>query len=80
MSGWTDEKRQAASDRIYKNQPWLKSTGPRTFEGKCESSQNSCKGGSNLRVRDLLKQVDRWIGHQKNEINQINIEISKVRK
>lgn len=78
MSGWTEEKRQAARDRIYQNKPWLKSTGARTPEGKATSSQNACKGGSNLRVRALFQQVNYWINRQKLEINLIKKEITNA--
>lgn len=60
---WTPERRQAMRDRINQTKPWLKSTGPKTPEGKAKVSQNACKPDSatqrmaqlNLRVRALLK-------------------------
>ncbi len=42
---WTPERRQAARERILKNKPWEKSTGPKTMRGKIASSRNAFKHG-----------------------------------
>lgn len=44
-SGWTPERRAKQAEAIRRNQPWLKSTGPRTAEGKAISSRNADRGG-----------------------------------
>lgn len=43
--GWTEERRQKARERILKNKPWEKSTGPKTPKGKKKSSLNALKHG-----------------------------------
>lgn len=41
---WTDEQRARQSAMIRQWQPWAKSTGARTLEGKAVSSQNVIVG------------------------------------
>ena len=43
---WTDEARAMQAERIRKSKPWLKSTGPKTEEGKLVSRMNAMKSGS----------------------------------
>lgn len=43
--GWTPERRAAQRERMLKNKPWEKSTGPRTRRGKKISSANATKHG-----------------------------------
>lgn len=40
-SAWTPERRAKQAEIIRATQPWTKSTGPRTTEGKEKSSQNA---------------------------------------
>lgn len=42
---WTDEARAKQAERIRKSKPWLKSTGPRTEQGKRVSRMNARKAG-----------------------------------
>ena len=42
---WTEAMKEKQRQRILKNQPWLKSTGPITEEGKQASSKNAVKHG-----------------------------------
>ena len=46
MRHWTVEERVRQSQLIQCWQPWNKSTGARTPEGKAVSSRNAYKGGS----------------------------------
>jgi hypothetical protein len=53
---WTDKQRAAASARIRAQKPWLRSTGPRTEDGKRRASRNARKHGMRSAVmRDLYK-------------------------
>ncbi len=67
--GWTDERRQKARERILKNKPWEKSTGPKTKAGKEKSSLNALKHGMCSRV--LLERL-----HQIKLINTNTIKIA----
>lgn len=40
-AAWTEERREKQRRQIQETKPWLKSTGPRTPEGKAVSSQNA---------------------------------------
>lgn len=52
-SGWTPERRAQQAEAIRRWQPWAKSTGPRTNDGKARSSRNADKGGAALDERLL---------------------------
>jgi hypothetical protein len=51
---WTQAQRKEQSNKIRQWQPWKKSTGPISSEGKAISSKNSYKSDSTIR---LLKQI-----------------------
>jgi len=58
-NGWTEERRKRQSELIKSWQPWAKSTGPKTDEGKTKSSLNALKHG--LRAKPFnkaLKELD----------------------
>ena len=52
---WTTEERVRQSQLIQCWQPWNKSTGARTPEGKAVSSRNAHKGG----VRSICREMNR---------------------
>ena len=52
---WTPERRAKQAELIRSTKPWLKSTGPRTEEGKARSASNGLKHG--FRSRPFIEQV-----------------------
>lgn len=52
---WTMEQRLVQSEKIRLWQPWTKSTGAKTLEGKAISSRNAHKGGTRAKLRLLSK-------------------------
>jgi len=51
---WTDAHRETQAQKIRARQIWLKSTGPKTTEGKRISSRNSYKHGRYTHERKIL--------------------------
>lgn len=51
---WTLEQRAQQSQKIRQWQPWIKSTGARTSEGKAIVSRNAYKGGNRALMRQLI--------------------------
>ena len=45
MRNWTRQERQRQRELIIRHQPWTRSTGPKTVEGKLVCSQNALKHG-----------------------------------
>jgi len=54
MRHWTPEERLRQSQLIQSWQPWNKSTGARTPEGKAISSRNAYKGG----IRSICREMN----------------------
>jgi hypothetical protein len=52
-NGWTPERRAKQAEAIRHWQPWSRSTGPRTDQGRARSSRNAWKGG----VRAMLREI-----------------------
>jgi hypothetical protein len=52
---WTPEQRAQQSAKIRQWQPWTRSTGARTPEGKAVSSRNAYRGGLRAGLRDMCK-------------------------
>ncbi len=52
LRNWTPSQRQEQSAKIRAQKIWLKSTGPKTLEGKKRSSRNAVKNG--MRSRETL--------------------------
>ncbi len=69
-NGWTLERRQRQSAAIQTWQPWVKSTGPKTTEGKAKSSQNAFKGG----LRPLFRMIDRVLRKQQQSLDELSAE------
>lgn len=54
-SQWTPERRARQAELIRAWQPWTRSTGPRTAEGKAKVSSNAWKGGYWRELRELRR-------------------------
>ena len=54
---------QMQRERIYKTKPWLKSTGPRTEEGRERSKMNALKISFELHY--LIKEYEELMRQQK---------------
>ena len=57
VKGWTLERRKRQAEQIRQWQPWAKSTGPKTKQGKLIASQNSRKNGLHSREMRKLKTI-----------------------
>jgi len=57
VNGWTLKRSTSKSALIRKWQPWAKSTGARTPEGKAAVSRNAFKGGHRPHLRQLAREV-----------------------
>lgn len=60
---WTPEQRLNQSRKLRDRQIWLKSTGPKTSQGKSISSRNACK--SDYAERMEMKQIRCYLRTQK---------------
>jgi hypothetical protein len=54
MRRWTEEERKRQSELIRASKPWLRSTGPKTAEGKARASRNAYKHGFRSHSMKLL--------------------------
>jgi hypothetical protein len=66
-NGWTQERRAQQSLKIRQWQPWTRSTGARTPEGKAASSRNAFKGG----WRAELRRMSALLRDQQEGLNRI---------
>lgn len=64
---WTKEQRAQQSAKIKQWQPWNKSTGPITPEGKATASHNADKGG----VRPMLRQIAKQLRGQRDFLEEV---------
>lgn len=58
MNGWSKERRERQAELIRQWQPWAKSTGPKSAEGKERVARNAWRGGHRQKLRDLAKMVN----------------------
>lgn len=66
-NGWTPERRARQAELIKQWQPWKKSTGPISEEGKAKTSINAWKGG----VRPQLREVSKVLRKQEQFLNDL---------
>ncbi len=64
---WTKEQRMQQSAKIRQWQPWDKSTGPNTPEGKATAARNADKGG----VRPMLRQIAKQLREQRDFLDEV---------
>ena len=55
---WPPERRARQAELIRAWQPWTRSTGPRTLEGKAKASRNAWKGGHWQQLRELRRMLN----------------------
>jgi len=60
---WTPERKAKQSKAIRQWQPWLKSTGAKTAEGKAVVSRNAYKGGHRAYMRELARELEKECLH-----------------
>lgn len=71
-TGWTPERRARQAELIRQWQPWSRSTGPRSAEGKQASSRNAMRHGMRSAEWDAerralnealsdMREVRRWM-------------------
>ena len=58
MNGWTKERRARQAELIRGRQPWAKSTGPKSDQGKERVARNAWRGGHRQKLRDLVSMVN----------------------
>ena len=51
----TLEHRQQRAELVRAWEPWKRSTGPRTAEGKAKAARNAWKGGERVLLRELAR-------------------------
>jgi len=65
MNGWTPERKLKQQEAIHRWKPWNKSTGPRTANGRANSSQNAVKTGQSSEIRMLIKVMNQLLRNSK---------------
>jgi hypothetical protein len=68
MRQWTHEERLRQAELIRNWQPWKRSTGAKTPEGKARSSQNAYKHG----ISNVKKKLSWLLNDQKNIIDALS--------
>jgi hypothetical protein len=62
---WSPERKAKQSQAIRQWQPWLKSTGAKTVEGKAVVSRNAYKGGHRPYLRQLARELSEELTHSR---------------
>lgn len=82
---WTSAQRVTQGTAIRKWEPWRFSTGPRTWAGKANASQNSLKHGCNSRRVRELRAMERRAKRMQSEslaaaehLERFRLQVSKM--
>ena len=62
---WTPEQRQRQCEAIQRWKPWQQSTGPQSPTGKAKASRNAWTGGHMVKMRLLIKGLNRALRRQR---------------
>ena len=62
---WTLEQRQEQSLAIKRWKPWLRSTGPKSPEGKAAVARNAYTGGEVASFRATVKEISQVLREQR---------------
>ncbi|WP_394791524.1 hypothetical protein [Rhodoferax sp.] len=86
MSNWTPERRARQAALIRALQPWRRSTGPRTAEGKAKVARNAYRGGERVAVdaaarvlREHLQEIQalqKKLGHRNRKVTLVASNIN----
>lgn len=76
--GWTSERRAQQSAAIRRWQPWVKSTGPCTPDGKARAARNADKGGRWRETRELFKLLNQTMRQQKEMLDDEWTDLNKI--
>jgi len=55
--GWNEERRQKQAKNCRKTKPWMKTTGPKTSEGKAKVRDNALKHGMRTVEAEELRRL-----------------------
>jgi hypothetical protein len=55
--GWPESRRKRQAANARRQKPWLKSTGPKTAEGKAQIQKNALKHGLDSELGSNLRDV-----------------------
>lgn len=76
-NGWTPERRARQAALIRTWQPWERSTGPRTTQGKAQAARNGDKGGAwkaeRHKLRELKKELRDLLRGQRELLRRVSV-------